>query len=144
MRYRLFDSDILIRRTLIYSILTGALAAIYFSSVVLLQEFFRALIGQASDVAIVASTLAIVVLGSPLRQLIQNLIDRRFYRRKYDASKVMAAFGTRVRDETALDWLTTELLGVLDTTMQPQFFDLWLRDTQAPNATEAARPESVK
>jgi hypothetical protein len=143
LRYRLFDIDILIRRTLIYSILTGVLAAVYFSSVVLLQELLRALIGQTSDVAIVASTLAIGVLFSPLRRRIQNLIDRRFYRRKYDTAKVLAAFGTRVRDETDLDRLTAELLRLLDTTMQPQFVGLWLRDTPARGTTAAARPDSL-
>jgi hypothetical protein len=143
LRYRLFDIDILIRRTLIYSILTSALAAVYFCSVVLLQAFFRVLIGQASDVAIVASTLTIVVLFSPLRWRIQNLIDRRFYRRKYDTAKVLAAFGTRVRDETDLDGLRADLLRLLETTMQPQFVGLWLRDTPARGTTAAARPDSL-
>ena len=128
-RYRLFDIDIIIRRTLVYSILTLTLGFVYVGCIVVSRVLVAPLTG-GSDVAIVASTLAIAALFNPLRRRIQTLIDRRFYRRKYDATKVLAAFGAAARDETDLDALTSEMLRVVDETVQPEFVGLWLRDQE--------------
>jgi hypothetical protein len=140
LRSRLFDIDIIINRTLVYTALTVSLAVIYVGCVVLLRQILAPLSGS-SELAIVASTLAIAVLFNPLRKRTQALIDKRFYRRKYDAAKVLAAFGVTARDETNLDALTAELVRVVDETMQPEFVGLWLRDPQARSTTEAARPD---
>jgi hypothetical protein len=126
--------DPIIRRTLVYSILTGLLALIYFSGVVLIQQVFR-VEGQAQWVTVL-STLAIAALFSPLRRRVQNVIDRRFYRRKYDAAKTLAAFAITARDETDLDRLTARLVEVVQETMQPAHVSLWLKE---PNA-KPARP----
>jgi hypothetical protein len=126
-RYHLYDIDLIIRRTLIYGVLTAALAVVYFGSVVLLQGLLRPLTGQGSDLAIIASTLAIAALFNPLRRRIQNFIDRRFYRRTYDAAQVLAALSSRLRDETDIDTLADEVLTVVQETMQPTHVSLWLR-----------------
>jgi hypothetical protein len=127
LRYRLWDIDVLIRRTLVYSILTLVLALVYTGCIVLSRMLVAPLTG-GSELAIVASTLAIAALFNPLRKRIQTLIDRRFFRRKYDAAKVLAAFGATVRDETDLDALTAAMLKVVDETMQPEFVGLRLRE----------------
>jgi hypothetical protein len=126
-RYRLFDIDVIIRRTLVYSLLTVTLGLVYVGCIVLLQQLVVPLVG-GSELAIVASTLAIAALFSPLRRRIQNMIDKRFYRRKYDAAKMLAAFGATARDETDLEQLTAVMLRVVDETMQPEFVGLWLRE----------------
>jgi hypothetical protein len=140
-RYQLFDIEVVIRRTLVYSVLALTLGLVYVGCIAVIQVLIAPLTG-GSELAIVISTLAIAALFNPLRRRIQTIIDKRFYRRKYDAAKVLAAFGSTVRDETDLDALTGELLRVVDETMQPEFVGLWLHDPQARSTTEAARPDS--
>ncbi len=142
LRYRLWDIDIIIRRTLVYSTLTLTLGLVYLGCILLSRTIVAPLTGS-SDLAIVASTLAIAALFNPLRRRIQNLIDKRFYRRKYDAAKVLAAFGATARDETDLERLTSELLRAVDETMQPEFVGLWLREAPTSSTPTAARPKST-
>jgi hypothetical protein len=127
LRYRLYDIDLIINRTLVYGALTAALVSVYLGGIVVLQGAFRALTGQESQLAIVASTLAIAALFGPLRRRIQGFIDHRFYRRKYDAAQVLAAFNVRLRDEVDLDALRGDLVGVVDDAMRPSHVSLWLR-----------------
>jgi hypothetical protein len=130
LRYRLYDIDVVIRRTLVYSVLTAILAVAYFGSILLFQNFFLWLTGANSPLAIVASTLTIAGLFVPLRRRVQDLIDRRFYRRKYDAEQVLAEFSETVRSETNLEQLTAQLLAVVNETLQPVQASLWLRAPQ--------------
>ncbi len=141
LRSHLWDIDLIIRRTLVYTVLTLALGLVYLGCILLSRVLVAPYLG-GSELAIVASTLAIAALFNPLRRRIQNLFARRVYRRKYDAAKVLAAFGATARDETDLERLTGDLLHVVDETMKPEFVGLWLRDPQARSKTEAARPDS--
>jgi hypothetical protein len=127
LKYRLYDIDLIINRTLVYGPLTVLLAATYFGGVVGLQYVLRALPGQESTLAVVASTLAIAALFNPLRRRIQDLVDRRFYRSKYDARRTLEAFSARLREETDLDSLNAELIMVVRKTIQPERVSLRLR-----------------
>ena len=141
LRYRLWDIDLIIRRTLIYSMLSGLLALTYFGSVVVLQGLFTTVTGQQSPVVLVLSTLAIAALFFPLRNRVQDFIDRRFFRKKYDAAKVIADFAATCRDETDLDKLTARLVEVVDETMQPEGVTLWLKDSNARTQRREERKE---
>jgi hypothetical protein len=125
-RYRLWDIDLLIRRTLLYFMLTGLLALVYLGSVVVLQSLLRSLTGQGSSLAVVVSTLGIAALFNPTRRRLQDLIDRRFYRQKYDADQALASFARTARQEVELEALTGELLGVVQKTVQPERLSIWL------------------
>jgi hypothetical protein len=144
LRYRLYDIDLVINRTLVYGSLTAMLAAVYFGGVVSLQYAFRALTGQGSQIAIVASTLAIAALFNPLRRRVQAFVDRRFYRRKYDAVKTLEAFSAKLRDETNLDALNEELLSVVQETMQPAHASLWLRPDPVPKSSGGEEPSELR
>jgi uncharacterized membrane protein YhdT len=136
LRYRLYDIDLLINRALVYGSLTAILALVYFGSVTGTQSIFRAITGQQSTLAVVASTLVLAALFNPLRHRIQSFIDRRFYRRKYDARKTLEEFSTKLRDETDLDALRGDLVGVVRETMQPAHVSLWLRTERSPKSEQ--------
>jgi hypothetical protein len=125
LRYRLYELDLIVNRTLVYAVLTGVLASAYLAIVVVLQSFSP--VGTDSDLAVAGSTLAVAALFRPLRARIQTFIDRRFYRRRYDAGETLAEFSTRLRDQVDLGALTTELVQVVRSTMQPSHASLWLR-----------------
>jgi hypothetical protein len=138
LRYHLYNIDLIINRTLVYGPLTAVLAVLYFGSIVVLQLLFRALSGEGSQLVVVASTLTIAALFNPLRRRIQGFIDRSFYRRKYDAVKTLGAFSAKLRDETDLDALSDDLVGVVRETMQPAYVSLWLRQDPAPKGGEGS------
>jgi hypothetical protein len=137
LRYRLYDIDVIINRTLVYGPLTATLALVYVGSVVSSQALLRVLTGQESTLAIVASTLAIAALFNPLRRRVQGFVDRRFYRSKYDAAKILEAFAMQLRDETELDALSRDVVGVVRRTMQPTHVSLWLRPDEARDRQQA-------
>ncbi len=141
LRYRLYDIDRLINRTLVYGLLTGILVGVYFGGVTATQATFRALTDQQQQpqLAIVVSTLVIAALFNPLRRRIQGFIDSRFYRRKYDARKVLEAFSSKLRDETDLDRLVAGLVSVVRETVQPEHASLWLRFDTPPKGERADR-----
>jgi hypothetical protein len=127
LRYRLWDIDRIINRTLVYVILTVILLAIYLGLIFALQYLLSGITNQNNDVAIVVSTLTIAAIFQPLRHRIQRIIDRRFYRSKYDAAKIIANFNSKLRDEVDLDTLKEHLVAVAQETMQPEHVSLWLR-----------------
>jgi hypothetical protein len=139
LRYRLYAIDLVINRTLVYGLLTVILVAVYFGGVTATQVGFRELTGQERQpqLVVVASTLVIAALINPLRRRIQSFIDRRFYRRKYDAAKTLEAFAAKLRHETDLDALSDDLVGVVRETMQPAHVSLWLRPDTPPKAEQA-------
>src|SRR5215207_77896 len=138
VRYRLYEIDLLINRTLVYGSLTAILALVYFGGVTATQTLFRALTGQEEQpqLAIVVSTLVIAALFTPLRRRIQSFIDRRFYRRKYDARKTLEDFSAQLRNETDLKALSDDLVGVVKETMAPAHVSLWLRPDTAPRGEQ--------
>jgi divalent metal cation (Fe/Co/Zn/Cd) transporter len=142
LRYRLYEIDLIINRTLVYGTLTATLALVYFGGVATTQLVFRALTGQQQQpqLAIVVSTLVIAALFSPLRRRIQSFIDRRFYRTKYDARKTLEAFSASLRDETNLDALNDELVSVVRETIQPSHVSLWLRTATPVKAKQEDQP----
>jgi hypothetical protein len=139
LRYRLYNIDLLINRTLVYVTLTAILAVVYLGGVSATQAIFRATTGpeHQPQIAVVVSTLVIAALFNPLRRRIQSFIDRRFYRSKYDARKTLEAFSAKLRDETDLDALNAELVGVVRETMQPAHVSLWLRPDTGSKGKQA-------
>jgi hypothetical protein len=139
LRYRLYDIDLLINRTLVYGSLTAVLALVYFGGVAATQAIFRTITGheEQPQLAVVVSTLVIAALFNPLRRRIQGFIDRRFYRKKYDAAKTLEAFSAKLRDETDLDALSDDLTSVVRETMQPAHVSLWLRPDTTSKGQQA-------
>jgi hypothetical protein len=137
LKYRLYEIDLIINRALVYGSLTVLLGASYAGIVICVQYVLRAATGQDSTLAVVASTLAIAALFGPLRRRVQTFVDRRFYRRKYDAAKTLAAFSARLREQTDLDALGDAVVEVARDTMQPEHVSLWLRPQTTSEAKRA-------
>jgi hypothetical protein len=128
LRYRLWDIDILINRALVYTVLSGTLLTVYLASVILLESILRALTGEGrNQLVTVLSTLAIAASFAPLRRQVQNTIDRRFYRSRYNAARTVESFGESLREEVDLNTLSERLIMLVDETMQPEFVNLWMR-----------------
>ena len=140
LRYRLYDIDIIINRALVYGSLTATLVVVYLGCVIGSQYALRALTVEGSNLTIVASTLLIAALFNPLRRGIQTFIDRRFYRRKYNASKTLEAFAATLREETDLGTLGEHLVGVVEETMRPSHVSLWLRPEAASKGEHSEQP----
>ncbi|MGD8584608.1 MAG: hypothetical protein PVH65_11900 [Chloroflexota bacterium] len=136
LRYQLWDINVIIRKTVVYAVLTALLALVYFGVIIVLQNIFEAVSGEQSAISIVVSTLVIAALFAPLRRRVQDFIDRRFYRRRYDAEKTLSAFAQFVRDETDLEALRAELLRVTQETMQPEQVSIWLKRVAGTRAAE--------
>jgi hypothetical protein len=141
LKYRLYDIDVVINLTLVYGSLTAMLVAVYFGGVAMTQTILRALTGHTEQpqLSIVISTLVVAALFNPLRRRLQSFIDRRFYRKKYDARKTLEAFSARLRDETDLETLNNDLADVIKETMQPAHVSLWLRPDRPPNGKQEVR-----
>jgi hypothetical protein len=139
LRHRLYDIDLIINRTLVYGSLTAVLVGVYFGGVAATQAVFQALTSQDDppQLSIVVSTLAIAALFTPLRRRFQAFIDRRFYRKKYDARKTLETFSAQLREETNLEALSDALVGVVRETMQPSHVSLWLRPDRGPKSSRA-------
>ena len=142
LRYRLYNIDVLIHRTLVSGSLTATLVALYFGVIVMLQRLFVLLTGQQSTLAVVASTLVIAALFTPFRRPVQSFIDRRFYRRKYDARSPVEAFSAHIRDETDLEALSDDLVGAVRETMQPAHVSLWLKRERAQKGKQTDQTPS--
>jgi hypothetical protein len=140
LKYRLYDIDVIINRTLVYGPLTVMLVAAYVGGVLVLQYAFRTLTGSGSQLSVVATTLLIAALFNPLRRRVQNFIDHLFYRRKYDASRTLEEFSTKLREKTDLDDLSSELLLTVRETMQPSQVSLWLHPRSSPESVTTNRP----
>jgi hypothetical protein len=134
LRYRLWDIDVIINRALVYGVLTGLLLVIFFGGVTLLENVFRTFTGQGNQLAVVISTLSIAGLFNPLRLRVQDAIDRRFYRQKYDAAQALASFANTVRDEVDLARMENALIAAVDETMQPEHVSLWLKAGFVPKS----------
>jgi hypothetical protein len=132
LKYRLYDIDRLLNRTLVYGLLTALLASVYAGAVLVLGQLFGGLRSEPPSWVVAGATLAVAALFQPARRRIQAVVDRRFNRRKYNAAKTVEAFGLRLRDEVDLDALAAELLTVVDQTMQPTRTSLWLRQSARP------------
>ena len=138
VRHHLYDIDILINRTLVYASVTATLTLVYFGGVAGLQRLLSPVMGEGNGLAVVASTLLIAALFNPLRKHIQAFIDRRFYRRKYDAGKTLEGFSAKLRDETDLKALSDELVNVVRETMQPAHVSLWVRPETSSKGEQPA------
>ena len=143
LRYRQWDIDIIINRTLVYGTLTGILALLYFGLIFSLTVLFQGMLHQNNAVAIVISTLVIFILFEPLRRRIQAIIDRRFYRQKYDAARTVAAFSAVLRDEVDLSRLSEQLIAVVQETMQPAHVSLWLRKPEQDGKNESGNMNAL-
>ncbi len=139
LRYRLWDIDLLIRRTLVYAVLTTMLALVYFGLVILLEGALRSLVGGGGQVATVISTITIAALFTPLRRRVQEAIDRRFYRRKYNAEQALAQFAAAARSETDLETLSAQVVEIVQKTMQPEQVSLWLREDSISRAERSGK-----
>jgi hypothetical protein len=144
LRYRLYQIDSLINRTLVYGSLTAVLALVYFCAIVVLHGVLIFLTGEESTLTVVASTLLIAALFNPLRRAIQAFIDRRFYPRKYDARKTLEAFSVKLRNETDLNALSDDLVRVVREMMQPKYVSLWLRQMQERTIQSELREREVE
>lgn len=140
LRYRLFEIDLIIRRTLVYSVVTTLLVTLYLAGIVVLQEIFRGLTGQHANLAVVVSTLAIVALFNPLRLRVQDFVNRRFYRASYDAEQIVAAFARMAQNEADLNLIASRLVEAIGETMQPTFAGLWLANDNAEGNEIAPAP----
>ena len=136
LRHRLYDIDLIIRKTLVYTVLTGLLGLVYSGLIIILRGVFDIFSGQQSQGAIVLSTLVIAALFAPLRQRVQTIIDRRFYRRKFDAQQVLARFGQAARDEISADALAAELTRVVEEVLQPAQVTLWMERSERVRTVE--------